>query len=221
MVVLGMSSVIPQSKADFSVLPCKGHNSCLSFRCQSPHWVSASYGFHSVDPGCLECSCLRTDFLSFMGSANIKHSSMTDKESLHRLNCGRSPVRSGAHECLRNLQTFCIIGLHLVSCLISTHVTGIVRIQLMSARWKLSSILMATMTVLSSGTNCKLMRCNKASTCPTSAVLRCGISKSYPKIIAQCCIRLADVIFWVVGEKCVWLQNKERIDTHNNTVMML
>ena len=29
------------------------------------------------------------------------------------------------------------------------------------------------------------------------------------------------VIFWVVGEKCVWLQNKERIDTHNNTVMML
>ena len=25
----------------------------------------------------------------------------------------------------------------------------------------------------------------------------------------------------VVGEKCVWLQNKERIDTHNNTVMML
>ena len=33
------------------------------------------------------------------------------------------------------------------------------------------------------------------------------------------------VIFWVVdmnvvGEKCVWLQNKERIDTHNNTVMM-
>ena len=39
----------------------------------------------------------------------------------------------------------------------------------------------------------------------------------------------AFVIFWVVniynmnvvGEKCVWLQNKERIDTHNNTVMML
>ena len=37
------------------------------------------------------------------------------------------------------------------------------------------------------------------------------------------------LIFWVVdicdmnvvGEKCVWLQNKERIDTHNNTVMML
>ena len=37
------------------------------------------------------------------------------------------------------------------------------------------------------------------------------------------------VIFWVVdicdmnvvGEKCVWLQNKERIDTHNNTVKML
>ena len=37
------------------------------------------------------------------------------------------------------------------------------------------------------------------------------------------------VIFWVadiynvnvVGEKCVWLQNKERIGTHNNTVMML
>ena len=37
------------------------------------------------------------------------------------------------------------------------------------------------------------------------------------------------VIFWVVdicdmnvvGEKCVWLQNKERIDTHNNTKMML
>ena len=37
------------------------------------------------------------------------------------------------------------------------------------------------------------------------------------------------VIFWVVdicdmnvvGEKCVWLQNKARIDTHNNTVMML
>ena len=25
----------------------------------------------------------------------------------------------------------------------------------------------------------------------------------------------------VVGEKCVWLQNKERIDTHNNTVKML
>ena len=39
----------------------------------------------------------------------------------------------------------------------------------------------------------------------------------------------SNVIFWVVdicdmnvvGEKCVWLQNKERIDTHNNTVMML
>ena len=31
----------------------------------------------------------------------------------------------------------------------------------------------------------------------------------------------ARVIFWVVGEKCLWLQNKERIDTHNNTVMML
>ena len=25
----------------------------------------------------------------------------------------------------------------------------------------------------------------------------------------------------VVGEKCVWLQNKERIDNHNNTVKML
>ena len=24
----------------------------------------------------------------------------------------------------------------------------------------------------------------------------------------------------VVGKKCVWLQNKERIDTHNNTVMI-
>ena len=34
-------------------------------------------------------------------------------------------------------------------------------------------------------------------------------------------ILLTIVIFWVVGEKCVWLQNKERIDTHNNTVMML
>ena len=41
--------------------------------------------------------------------------------------------------------------------------------------------------------------------------------------------RKENVIFWVVdicdmnvvGEKCVWLQNKERIDTHNNTVMML
>ena len=33
--------------------------------------------------------------------------------------------------------------------------------------------------------------------------------------------RVTYVIFWVVGEKCVWLQNKERIDTHNNTVMML
>ena len=42
-------------------------------------------------------------------------------------------------------------------------------------------------------------------------------------------INIEYVIFWVVdicdmnvvGEKCVWLQNKERIDTHNNTVMML
>ena len=25
----------------------------------------------------------------------------------------------------------------------------------------------------------------------------------------------------VVGEKCVWLQNKERIDNHNNTAMTL
>ena len=40
---------------------------------------------------------------------------------------------------------------------------------------------------------------------------------------------IIDVIFWVVdicdmnvvGEKCVWLQNKEHIDTHKNTVMML
>ena len=67
--------------------------------------------FIRLIPGCRECccrkcSCLRTAFLSFVGittrSANIRHSSMTDKESLRRLNCWRSPMRSRGHECLRN-----------------------------------------------------------------------------------------------------------------------
>ena len=49
------------------------------------------------------------------------------------------------------------------------------------------------------------------------------------KTVCKQVIIIKYVIFWVVdiynmnvvGEKCVWLQNKERIGTHNNTVMML
>ena len=152
--------------------------------------------FIRLIPGYPECSCLRTAFLSFVGtttrSTNIRHSSMMDKESLPHLNCWMSPVRSGGHECLRNLWTFCIIGLCWVSHLISTLVTGIVQIQSVSARWKSFSMLMAVM-VLSSGTDCELMRCNKASVCPNSVVLWCCILKSYPnKMIAQCFSRLAE-----------------------------
>ena len=72
-----------------------------------PVHYTASYSFHSVDTGYPECSCLRTAFLSFVGTTtlftNLRHSSMMDKESLCHLNCWRPPVRSGGYEYLKNL----------------------------------------------------------------------------------------------------------------------
>ena len=156
-----------------------------------------SMAFIQLIPGCPECNCLRTAFLSFVGtttrSTSIRHSLMMDKESQHCLNGSRSPVRLGGHECLKNLWTFYIIVLCWVSCLISTLVTGIVQIQSVSACWKLSSMLIALMMVSSSGTDCKLMKHDKASTRPNSVVLRHCMLKSYSnKMIAQHCCWLAE-----------------------------
>ena len=147
------------------MLPCKGHNSWPSFRCQSTlgqYTTLQAMAFICLRPGCPECSCLRTAFLSFVGtttwSANIRNSSMMNRKSLCHLNCWRSPVKSGGHVCLGNLWTFCIIGSRWVSHLISTLVTGIVWIQSVSVCWKSSSMLMAVMMVLSSGTDCELAK---------------------------------------------------------------
>ena len=149
--------------------------------------------FIQLIPGCPEYSCLRTAFLSFVGttiwSANIKYSSMTDEESLRCSNCWSSPVISGGHECPRNLQTFCIIGSCQVSCLLSIFVTEIVQIQSVSALWKSFSMLM----VSSSGTDCKLMRHDKASAWTNYVVLWYCMSKLYSNnIIAQCCSQIAE-----------------------------
>ena len=146
---------------------------------------------------CPECSYLRTAFVgTTTRSTNIRHSSMTDKKSLCCLNCWRSPVRSGGHECLRNLWTFFVVESYWVSRLISILVTGIVRIQSVSVRWKSSSMLMATIMVSSSGTDCKLRRREKASAGPNFVVLRYRMSKSYPnKMIVQSCSRLAEFLF--------------------------
>ena len=52
---------------------------------------------------------------------------------------------------------------------------------------------MAVMTVFSSGTDYKLMKCDKASAWPNSVVLWYCMSKSYPnKVIAQRYSQLAE-----------------------------
>ena len=113
---------------------------------------------------------------------------------MRRLYCWKSPVRS-RNECLRNLRTLCIIGSRWVSRLISTLVTGIVRIQSVNTRWKSSSMLMEAMMVSSSGTDCELMRHDKESAWPNSVVWWYCMSKLYPnEMIAQCCSRLAEYI---------------------------
>ena len=49
-----------------------------------------------------------------------------------------------------------------------------------------------------------------------------GLKSSYDSIISVLYSELFDICdINVVGEKCVWLQNKERIDNHNDTVMTL
>ena len=62
-----------------------------------------------------------------------------------------------------------------------------------SVRWKSSSMLMAAITVSSSGAECDLMRRDSASAGLNSVVRRYFISKSYPsKVIAQRCNQLAE-----------------------------
>ena len=142
-------------------------------------------------PGCPECSCLRTAFLSLVGtttwSTNIRQLSMMKMDSYHCLNFWMSFVRSRGYECWRNLQTFWITGSRHVSHFMSTFIIEIALIQSVNAHWKLSSMVMAVVRV-SLATTYKLRRKEKASVLPNSVALQYCISKSYPnKMITQHC----------------------------------
>ena len=64
MVALGMSSANPQSEVDFSEFPCKGQLLTVF----SMSTLSQVMAFIRLLPGCLECSHLRTAYLSFVGT---------------------------------------------------------------------------------------------------------------------------------------------------------